>query len=70
MYHYIEKHDMEMVLDGLEMLRDYLKKFEHHHRLPYSAEEVEAMHSLLLGEKTNETQSKITFPANDDYAFF
>ena len=24
MHYYIEKHDMEMVLDGLEMLHEYL----------------------------------------------
>ena len=50
MYHYIEKHDMEMVLDGLEMLRDYLRSLSittgYH-----ITEEVEAMHSLLLGEE-------------------
>ncbi len=51
MNHYIEKHDMEIVLDGLEMLHEYLKKFEHHHTLPYAPEEVEAMHTLLSGEE-------------------
>lgn len=47
MNYYIEKHDMEMILDGLEMLHEYLKKFGHHHTLPYSPEEVEAVFQSL-----------------------
>ena len=48
MNYYIEKHDMEMILDALECLSEHLKHYENNSpNYPYTLDEVDGLFQSL-----------------------
>ena len=46
MNYYIEKHDMEIILDALELLHNKMKQeedYSKHYDMPYSIEDVDGL---------------------------